>query len=218
MSASTITLTDLLPAVFADERERHTSSEVWLTSLRFDRGGRYLVQAESGKGKTSLCAFISGLRTDYNGRIALDGRDYATFLPEERIALRRDTFACLPQDLKLFPSLTALENIRLKNSLTGYKTDAQILQMLEALEMDELKDRPAGKLSIGQQQRVAIVRTLCQPYDLLILDEPVSHLDERSNRTVASLIDSEISANGTGVIITSVGNHLLLDGCDKIQL
>ena len=59
MSASTITLTDLLPAVFADERERHTSSEVWLTSLRFDRGGRYLVQAESGKGKTSLCAFIS---------------------------------------------------------------------------------------------------------------------------------------------------------------
>ena len=88
MSASTITLTDLLPAVFADERERHTSSEVWLTSLRFDRGGRYLVQAESGKGKTSLCAFISGLRTDYNGRIALDGRDYATFLPEERIAIR----------------------------------------------------------------------------------------------------------------------------------
>lgn len=92
MSASTITLTDLLPAVFADERERHTSSEVWLTSLRFDRGGRYLVQAESGKGKTSLCAFISGLRTDYNGRIALDGRDYATFLPEERIALDMDRF------------------------------------------------------------------------------------------------------------------------------
>ncbi len=73
-------------------------------------------------------------------------------------------------------------------------------------------------MSVGQQQRVAIIRALCQPFDFLLLDEPVSHLDSRNNSVVASLIEHEAKECGAGVIVTSVGNHLDLDYQDVIKL
>ncbi len=69
---------------------------------------------------------------------------------------------------------------------------------------------PAGQLSVGQQQRVAIVRALCQPFNFLLLDEPVSHLDERNNAAVARIIETEARENHAAVIATSVGNKIQL--------
>ena len=65
-----------------------------------------------------------------------------------------------------------------------------------------------AKLSIGQQQRVAIVRTLCQPCDFILLDEPVSHLDDTNNAIVAQMVMEEAKRQGAGVISTSVGNNV----------
>ncbi len=72
-----------------------------------------------------------------------------------------------------------------------------------------LKPTPA-LLSVGQQQRVAIIRALCQPFDFLLIDEPVSHLDARNNTIAATLIQEEAEANGATVIATSVGNKINL--------
>ena len=77
--------------------------------------------------------------------------------------------------------------------------------MFEALEIDNRIDTPVGRLSIGQQQRVAIIRTLCQPFDFILLDEPVSHLDARNNDIAARLIADEAAAQGAAIIATSVG-------------
>ena len=63
---------------------------------------------------------------------------------------------------------------------------------------------------MGQQQRVAIIRALCQPYDFLLVDEPVSHLDARNNAAVAAMITEETAARDAAVIATSVGNKLSL--------
>ena len=79
-------------------------------------------------------------------------------------------------------------------------------------------DSLASKLSIGQQQRVAIIRTLCQPCDFILLDEPVSHLDDENNRTVARLVIDEAQRQGAGVIATSVGNHLKMEDATIIRL
>ena len=204
-------ISNLLPAVFSGERQRHTASALWLRpEVTFEAGSRTMLRAQSGSGKTSLCTFIAGVRTDYEGSVEVDGRNVASMSSAERITMRRDTVAWLPQDMKLFPSLTALENIELKNSLTHHKTTGEILEMLRMVGMEDFADRKAGILSIGQQQRVAAVRALCQPFRLLLLDEPVSHLDADANAAVARLIDREASAADAAVIITSVGNDLAL--------
>ena len=89
---------------------------------------------------------------------------------------------------------------------------------MERLGIASRRDYPAGRMSIGQQQRVAIIRSVCQPFDFLLLDEPVSHLDEENNRIAAALIAEEAERQGAGIISTSVGNHLLLDYNHRLRL
>lgn len=207
---NTITIRQLLPEVFRDEQERHRKGNVWLTELTFRRGERYMIHAESGAGKSSLCSFIYGLRKDYRGEILFDGTPCATLSPYRWSELRTRSLAYLPQNLSLFPELTVMDNIMLKNSMTGYCPESEIISMLKRAGIDSKRNTPAALLSLGQQQRVAIIRAICQPMDFLILDEPVSHLDEANNMIMAEMIDEALRKNNAGLITTSVGNPLII--------
>ena len=204
-----IILNNTLPRVFAGQNDIH--SEVWLQDITFERGKRYLVSAESGTGKSSMCSYIFGYRQDYSGDITFDGKNICLFTTAEWCDVRQRHIAYLPQDMRLFGELTAMENVELKNRLTGFKSREEILRLFEVMGIADKVDSLASKLSIGQQQRVAIIRTLCQPCDFILLDEPVSHLDDENNRIVANLIVSEAERQGAGIIATSVGNHLQMD-------
>lgn len=204
-----ITLNNTLPRVFAGQNDK--ASDVWLRDLTLERGKRHLISAESGTGKSSLCSYIYGYRQDYSGTIAFDGKDIRLFTVAEWCDIRQRHIAYLPQDLRLFGELTAIENVELKNRLTGYKSHEEISNMFKTMGIADKMDSPVSKLSIGQQQRVAIIRALCQPYDFIMLDEPVSHLDDENNRIVADLISEEAARQGAGVIATSVGYHLKMD-------
>lgn len=207
-----IQLIATLPQAFAgmENDQPVCSSQVWLNEVTLRRPDYYMIEAESGTGKSSLCSYIYGSRGDYSGRILFDGEDIAAFSIEHWCRIRTRALAYLPQEMQLFPELTALENIQIKNRLTGCKTDRWITQALERLEIGGKADQPAGKLSVGQQQRVAIVRALCQPFDFILIDEPVSHLDARNNSIVAGLIAEEASRYGASIIATSVGNKIKL--------
>ncbi len=204
-----ITLNNTLPRVFAGHNG--IQSEVWLQNITLERGKRYLISAESGTGKSSMCSYIYGYRQDYSGVIAFDGKDIHSFSVDQWCDIRQRHIAYLPQDMRLFGELTALENVELKNRLTGFKSNEEIRRLFEIMGIADKQDSLASKLSIGQQQRVAIIRTLCQPCDFILLDEPVSHLDEDNNRIVAELIAQEAAHQGAGVIATSVGNHLKME-------
>ncbi len=201
-----------MPRVFAAERSSAPirASQVWLAELTFERGRFYSVNASSGMGKTSLCSFIYGLRDDYEGTIELDGADVSRMTVGERCRLRSRHLAYLPQDLDLFPQLSAVDNILLKNSLTDYRSEAEIRRMLGRLGLEERADSLVAHLSVGQRQRVALVRALCQPFDFILLDEPVSHLDAANNRLCAEMVTEAARSLGAGVIATSVGNPLVL--------
>ncbi len=203
---NTITLHNTLPAVFAGRGD--TGSEIWLRDVTFERGKHYLISAESGTGKSSLCSYLYGYRTDYSGTMAFDGRDIRQLSVAEWCQVRVHNLAYLAQDMKLFPELTALENIMLKNSITNHKTEQEIVGMMQQLGIGDKVNSLVAKLSIGQQQRVAIVRTLCQPCDFILLDEPVSHLDDTNNAIVAQMVMEEAKRQGAGVISTSVGNNV----------
>jgi len=201
-----ITLHMTLPAVFAGRED--TGSEIWLCDVLFEKGKKYLISAESGTGKSSLCSYLYGYRIDYSGTFAFDGRDIRELSVAEWCKIRTHHIAYLAQEMRLFPELTAMENIMLKNSITNHKTRDEIVSMMERLGIVEKVDSPVAKLSIGQQQRVAIIRTLCQPCDFIMLDEPVSHLDETNNKIVAEMVTEEADRLGAGIISTSVGNNV----------
>ena len=211
-----IEMKGMLPRVFVSEKI--PPSDVWRHDVAFERGKFYLVEAASGGGKSSMCAYIFGARTDYEGRLLFDGEDAAGISMAGWQALRRRNIAYLPQELSLFPELTAWENIQLKNRVTGYASDKMVERWLEQLGIASRRDYPAGRMSIGQQQRVAIIRSVCQPFDFILLDEPVSHLDEDNNRIAAAIIAEEARRQGAGVISTSVGNHILLDYNERLRL
>ena len=211
-----ITLKTLLPRVFA--REEMPFSQVWRSEVSFHRGGRYLVESASGGGKSSLAAFLIGSRNDYEGSIWFDDRDARTLSIAEWQDIRRSHIAYLPQELSVFPELSAIDNIRLKMDLTGDVDMPRVEGWLRRLGMESRLDYPAGRLSIGQQQRVALVRSLCQPFDFILLDEPVSHLDEENNRIAARIVEEEAERRGAGIIVFSVGNPLLIENPLKLTL
>lgn len=211
-----ITLRGILPQVFANENIPH--SDVWESDLTFRRGEHYRIEAASGAGKSSMCAYIYGARADYRGELLFNGKDARQLKIAQWQELRRRHIAYLPQELDLFPELTAWENIQLKNRLTGHLSEKQIEDALERLGIASRRDYPAGRMSIGQQQRVAIIRSLCQPFDFILLDEPVSHLDEENNRIAAAMVTEEAERQGAGIISTSVGNPLLLEGAATLKL
>ncbi len=211
-----ITLESLLPRVFA--REELPYSEVWRRKVVFRRGGRYLVESASGGGKSSLAAFIMGARRDYEGRLLFNDRDAAALSIADWQEIRRAHIAYLPQEPALFPELSAIDNILLKGEICGDIDMNRVDAWMERLGITSRRDYPAGRLSIGQQQRVALIRSLCQPFDFILLDEPVSHLDEANNRIAARIVEEEAERQGAAIITFSVGNPLLIENPEKLNL
>ena len=211
-----ITVRQALPMVFAGQS--FPDSQVWLSDLTLRRGDLYKIEAASGGGKSSLCAYIYGSRDDYKGEILFNNENIRSFDISRWQEIRRRHLAYLPQDLSLFPELTALENIRLKNQLTDFATESEILSWLRRLGIESRVNFPCGRMSIGQQQRVAIVRAICQPFDFILLDDPVSHLDAENNLIAATLIEEVASRQNAAVISTSVGNPLSLSNPNSLAL
>lgn len=213
---NSIVLQNTLPEIFKNERE--LKSDVWLQNITFEKGKYYLIEANSGTGKSSLCSYLYGYRNDYSGEILFDQNDIRSFNSHNWDQIRIGQLSLLFQELRLFPELTAFENVKLKNNLTGFKTDSQIEDMFEILGVSDKLDARVAEMSWGQQQRVAIIRCFCQNFDFLILDEPISHLDDENAYIMASLVDREASAQGAGIIVTSIGKHLPLNYIKKQAL
>ena len=211
-----ITLQNALPLVFAGKDR--IDSDVWHEDVEFERGHFYLIEAASGTGKSSLCSYLYGYRNDYQGIINFDDNNIRNLNVKQWVDIRKRSLSMLFQDLRLFTELSAMENVQLKNSLTGFKKKAEIKDLFFELGIGDKMNTPVGKLSFGQQQRVALIRALCQPFDFLLLDEPVSHLDEVNANNMARILTQEAMKQGAGVIATSIGKHLDLDYTKKLML
>ena len=206
-----IRLQEVLPEVFEGHVPMNPQSDVWGHDLIFVKGKSYLVKAASGRGKSSLCSYIYGLRKDYSGRITFDEQDLNNISEKEWNLIRQNSLGILFQDLRLFDELNAIENVMVKSNLTACKGRDEIVSMLKELGLGNRLEQPIRMMSFGQQQRVAFVRMLCQQADFLLLDEPVSHLDDDNARVMAQMLRREADRNGTGLIITTVGHDLPYD-------
>lgn len=205
----TIRLNNLVPHVFAQSGD--LGSAVWRRDVTFHKGHLYLVEAESGKGKSTFCSYLLGYRHDYSGELYFDDRLASRLRVADWVAIRQTHVSHLFQELRLFPELTAMENVEIKNKLTGFKSPKEIESWFERLDIADKRDSKIGLMSFGQQQRVALIRALAQPFDFLLADEPISHLDDNNSKVMGELLMEEARKQGAGVIITSIGKHMALD-------
>lgn len=208
-----IHLQHVLPKVFLQRTD--IMSDVWLKDVSFEKERLYLVEANSGTGKSSLCSFIYGYRNDYEGKILFDEDDSRQYAISQWTEMRQRHFALLWQELRMFPELTAMENVEIKNKLTGFQKKDVIRGWFEQLGIADKMDAKIGQMSFGQQQRVAMIRTLCQPFDFVFVDEPISHLDDTNSAIMGDILITEAKRQGAGVIATSIGKHIELN-YDKI--
>ncbi|MBI3133074.1 MAG: ATP-binding cassette domain-containing protein [Bacteroidetes bacterium] len=184
----------------------HAGDSVWKNEFVLEFPSKVMLNASSGKGKSTFVNTVYGVRHDYDGTILLNGRDLRSLSLHEWIELRKTSMSVIFQDLQLFGELTAWENLQLKNNLTFHRSDAEIMAMLETLGIPDKKNQTCKTLSLGQQQRVAIIRSLLQPFELLLMDEPFSHLDEENAHIALGLICRETAKNNGGFVLTSLGS------------
>lgn len=204
-----IQFNSVIPEVFSQLPS--LESEVWNTDITFEKGHLYLIEADSGKGKSTFCSYIVGYRHDYSGQVLFEGQDTKNYKVNQWVDMRKHHISHLFQELRLFPELTAFENVQIKNNLTHFKSENQIKAWFEALGIEEKLDVKVGLLSFGQQQRVAMIRALVQPFDFILADEPISHLDDKNSEIMGQIMLDEAQAQGAGVIVTSIGKHMNLN-------
>ena len=206
---NSIHLQQTLPQVFADRNS--VTSDIWHQDLIFRKGEMCLIEAASGTGKSSLCSYIYGYRNDYQGIINFDETNIKAYSVKQWVDLRKHSLSMLFQDLRIFTELTALENVQLKNNLTGYKKKKEILAFFEKLGLSDKLNVKTGKLSFGQQQRVAFIRALCQPFDFLFLDEPTTYLDISHQLEILQLLKQLNRRQGvTVVMVLHDLNHAIM--------
>jgi putative ABC transport system ATP-binding protein len=165
-----------------------------------------LLKGPSGSGKTTLLSVLGGLLRPDQGRVELDDADIYAGADSRLAALRRRAFGFVFQSCQLFPTLTALENVRIPLDLRREprgRADARAGELLVRVGLGDRRDARPRQLSGGEQQRVAIARALAADPAILLADEPTAALDAKSGADVAGLLARAAhDLNKTVVIVT----------------
>ena len=197
-----IKLQQIIPTFI--ETEKISGSQIWNNTVVFNSGEKIEIVAPSGSGKTSLIHFLYGLRNDFTGEIKYDAISIKNFDKEKKATLRQQTISIVFQDLRLFPDQTVYENIAIKRLLSPFHPVEKIAAMASKLGIQNKLQQLCGTCSYGEQQRIAIIRALQQPFQYLLLDEPFSNLDEANREKAMELIQEEATARKASIILADL--------------
>jgi ABC-type lipoprotein export system ATPase subunit len=197
-----IQIHQLSPVFLEEEKINH--SQIWNKELLFHKGEKIQFVAPSGSGKTSFFHFLYGLRKDYSGHILFNNKNIKDFNAEEIANCRSSQISIVFQDLRLFADHSAYDNIYIKQLLNPFVDAEPINEMAKRLGIYSKLKQMANICSYGEQQRIAIIRALQQPFDFLILDEPFSHLDEANSHKAMQLIMQEVQKRNAGIILADL--------------
>ena len=157
--------------------------------FRVDEGEQVVLIGASGGGKTTLLHIVAGITRPTEGRIWIDGIEATAFSEVARDQIRASKLGYIFQTFNLLPGFTALENVILGMTFSKGKPDSK--RAVELLDRVGLKDRihhKPGKMSVGEQQRVAVARALANRPRLLLADEPTANVDPQNKQQIVELI------------------------------
>jgi len=180
-----------------------------LDEFVLERENHVLVVGPSGCGKTTLLHLIAGLLLPTQGSVVVDGQDLSALSAPARDRFRGRHVGIVLQQFHLLPTLTAMQNLLVAQSIAGLPVDRDAARaMLVALAVAERADAYPHQLSVGQQQRVAIARALVNHPKLLLADEPTSNLDDESCASVADLLLGAAERQGVSLVIATHDGRL----------
>ena len=211
-----ITLDHIVPVFLEEEKIRQSS--LWNNLVEINGAENIQVVAPSGSGKTSLVHFLYSERIDYNGRILFDQKDIKETGSEDLSRLRAGKISIIFQDLRLFQEHTVFQNLEVKRVLKPYHPPGHIKEMAKRLGIETKLDKPVKTCSYGEQQRIAIIRSLLQPFDFLLMDEPFSHLDEANRIKAMELIQEEAITRKAGILLVDLNVIPYFNAARVIQL
>ena len=211
-----ISLNNIIPDFL--EKEKTDNSAVWKKIVAFKEGNKTEIIAPSGRGKTSLIHFLYGLRKDYSGILLFDNENIKNITPTDLADIRAMQLSIVFQDLRLFKDFSVLQNLEIKRALAPYHKTSLINEMSEKLGIINKLSQKAGTCSYGEQQRIAIIRALQQPFNFIILDEPFSHLDEENSKKALALIEQEADKRGAGIILADLQHNPLYKADSTLHL
>jgi ABC-type lipoprotein export system ATPase subunit len=183
------------------------ASGLWNKTVSLSTPDYISVQAPSGTGKTTLIHCLYGVRTDYTGNILWQGKNLRQFSSEELALLRAKELSIIFQDLRLFPELSAWENLMIKKNLSAGIEEKEIEEWMIRLGIGAKKNATAKTLSYGEQQRLTIIRALIQPFSFLLMDEPFSHLDRNNTQLARELIFEIVQRNKAGLVLADLDQN-----------
>lgn len=173
-------------------------------SFDFERGKVYAIRGKSGSGKTTLLSLISGLEKDYEGSITFDGRELRKI---DLDLYRSRDIGIVFQSYNLLPHLSAMENIILSMDIS--KVDVadkkkRAVELMENVGLEETqKDRRVLRLSGGEQQRVAIARSLSYDPGMILADEPTGNLDKETENEILKIFKNLAKKENKCVVIVT---------------
>lgn len=211
-----ISLNNIVPDFL--EKEKTDNSSVWKKEVAFNKGHKTEIIAPSGSGKTSLIHFLYGLRKDYGGELLYNNKNIKNITPTGLADLRAIQLSIVFQDLRLFKDFSVLQNLEIKRTLAPYHSTSLINEMADKLGIANKLSQKAGTCSYGEQQRIAIIRALQQPFDFIILDEPFSHLDEENSKKAMSLIEEEATKRDAGIILADLQQNSFFNADSTLHL
>jgi ABC-type lipoprotein export system ATPase subunit len=175
-------------------------------SLSIEPGEVVALVGRSGSGKTTLLNLLGTLDRPTSGSVRIQGVETQELAEESLLRFRRETIGFVFQFFHLFPHLTALENAALPLWLAGRggpDDTVRARELLAAVGLDEKADRPAGRLSGGEMQRVAVARALALSPALVLADEPTGNLDQANAESVLALLTRLARVEGAALVIAT---------------
>lgn len=174
--------------------------------LTIARGELVAIMGPSGSGKSTLLCILGGIEPPSSGSVYLEGTELSKLTDDQRTLLRRRRIGFVFQSFNLLPTLTALENVSLPLELDGMPSPAarrRAFEMLELVEVVHRQDHVPGKMSGGEQQRVAVARALAIQPALLLADEPTGNLDSANSQRITQLLRQLVTQRGQTMILVT---------------
>lgn len=182
-------------------------------SLALNGGELTLLMGPSGSGKTTLLSILGCILTPTEGMVSIRGHSTESAGPEDLALLRREHVGFVFQSFHLFPTLTAVDNVRLALDVRGEPSRSAKVRSREALAKVGLSHKVSAfprELSGGEQQRVAIARAIVGNPSIILADEPTAALDGENGRAIMTILAGIAKEQGRGVLIVTHDPRLLL--------